>query len=107
MLIVVPSMVAMQRDVGRMITAYRRMMRAGLSHRNLGGDLGRAAWPVIGASAAMAVLFALTMGRTFVTGSFGAGGMGAAFGVFALGAALITLVAFGLGALAHTRSARD
>ncbi|RPE66272.1 multidrug efflux pump subunit AcrB [Pacificibacter maritimus] len=89
-LLLVPSILAMQVDVGRFITAFSRAVK---QPRRLGRSFA-----AIGGSLIFTVVwFALTLGVTAVSGALpqvlGAGGMGAALGLFILGTAVVlTLV---------------
>ena len=100
-LLVVPSILAMQADIGRQVLAFRRGLRAG----------ARAPWMLAGlglAVLAVAALFAATVGSVLMTGAAlgpleGAlpeGIAGAVIG-FGAGAAAICLGAWLVGLLAH------
>ncbi|MBV7377376.1 efflux RND transporter permease subunit [Maritimibacter sp. DP4N28-5] len=91
-LLVVPSILAMQEDVRRQTSALKRALRAG--HR-----APRAARLVGGAAFAISALFVATLGWTLATGSLpgGVGSIFLALGLFLAGAAIISLAAFALG----------
>ncbi len=107
-LLVVPAIVAMQQDFGKQMTALRRAL--GAMPRQKGVALG-----IGGLGLALVALFAVSLGSTIVTGAmFGplegiGAGMGAAFGVFVMGAAALCLigwlVAAGAMALRQRRAA--
>ena len=104
-LMVVPALLAMQGDVARQVAAARRAMVAG----QRGRAISLTTW---GLALAIAIAFALTLGNAIVFGtlpSFAAvllpalaGGplMPIAFLLFAGASALLTAIAFAVGALA-------
>ncbi|GKY86291.1 efflux RND transporter permease subunit [Sinisalibacter aestuarii] len=106
-LLVVPALVAAQADLGRQLRAVRRMFR--LRHRGARG----AALATGLTSGALAVLFVFTLGWALVSGGLPGGlfGEGAAMlkatASFIAGAALITLGAWAVAALAHWRHMRQ
>ncbi|MBZ0128976.1 MAG: efflux RND transporter permease subunit [Rhodobacteraceae bacterium] len=102
-LLIVPSLMAMQRDVALRMTALRRLLRG-----------RRAVWPqrliLWGAVLAVLAAFAVSIGHFAWTGAMVAplAGIGVelpgalvAFGLFAGAAALISLLALALAALVH------
>ncbi|MCI2399580.1 efflux RND transporter permease subunit [Aliiroseovarius subalbicans] len=92
-LLVVPSLVAVQMDVGRRITALRRMLRS--DHR-LGWARGVVAAVALGAGG----LFAATMGVALTNGT----GLMQAFATFLGGVLALSLVAFlAVGIVARLR----
>lgn len=101
-LMIVPAVVAVQEDVGRQITALRRLMRA--SHRRARG----AAVAVGGMAVAIAALFAATMGWVLAFGALPGGLMAevaapilTATGLFLGGSALILGLGWLAAAVAH------
>ena len=97
-LLVVPALLAVQRDVGRAVTSARRAVLRG------GGGPARAA--ALGLAVALAALFALTLLPAALTGRAAGplarwlpaeGVLPAAFGVFALGTVLLALAAWAGG----------
>jgi multidrug efflux pump subunit AcrB len=107
-LLVVPALLAMQHDVNRFWRALGKAMRA---QRAVGL---RAV--LLAASGALAVWAALTLGAVALTGGLAGpvaavwpqpvDGMGAALGVFVLGAAGICVLAYVLGAVAFVVGGR-
>ena len=92
-LLMVPALMAVQSDIGRMLQALRRGARRGLQA------------PVLLAGAAIAAVFAVTLGPVVVTGAMPgwitrlvpqlAGATpGLAFGVFVIGAGLAAAISF-------------
>ncbi|OIP84825.1 MAG: acriflavine resistance protein B, partial [Rhodobacterales bacterium CG2_30_65_12] len=101
-LLVVPALVAVQEDIAKQLRALKRMTR--LRHRGA----NRALVVVGGAAAALAALFAVTVGWALVSGDlpgglFAGGGVIAAVAVFVVGAAAITGGVWFISALAHVR----
>ena len=97
-LLVVPALIAVQSDLGRMTRALRRAPRARRA-RGLQAGLGLVALGLAG-------VFAATLGPAVVSGT----GMAAAFGMFALGALAVVMgggVILGLTLWLTTRSRRD
>jgi len=99
-LLMVPAVLMLEADVARQMVALRRMVRGG-------GGLARAI--VLGAVAAVLALFAVTLGLTLLAGGLpgwlaalapgqteGAA-TGVALALFLAGAAMISLLAYGLG----------
>jgi multidrug efflux pump subunit AcrB len=107
-LLVVPAILAMQQDVGQQMTALRRAL--GTLSRRPGLALG-----VGGLAAVLLALFAATLGSAIVTGAMAGPlaaigpGVAVAFGVFAAGAAVMSVAGWGIGtllfALRRTRAA--
>ncbi|MDF1871077.1 efflux RND transporter permease subunit [Vannielia sp.] len=106
-LLIVPSLLAMQQDILRQFQALRR----------LGSQPARArgAAVVVGlAAVALLVWFAATLGAMILTGALWAplaallpvSGLGAALGLFLLGALLLVVLAFALGAATLARGGR-
>ncbi|SFC92905.1 efflux RND transporter permease subunit [Tropicimonas isoalkanivorans] len=101
-LLIVPSLLAVQRDVARQVAATRRAVRQP-------GRARAVSWPTLAATVAVAVLFVATMGHALVAGAIwpplgaalgmGAAGIGGALALFVLGAVAITFAAFVIGAL--------
>ena len=91
-LLVVPALLVVQTDVARRLSAFRRAARRGRLRPLIGG-----------ASLALAVLFAVLLGPALVSGE----GLGAAFGRFALGAALLLLAVWAVAAILIGRKARS
>jgi multidrug efflux pump subunit AcrB len=104
-LLVVPAILALQQDLGKQVTALRRAIGTVSRHPAMGLGLGALA-------VALAALFAATLGSAIVTGGMigplaGLGeGVGAAFGVFAMGTATLCLGAWMIAALLHALSGR-
>ncbi|MGR3364284.1 MAG: efflux RND transporter permease subunit [Maritimibacter harenae] len=88
-LLVVPAILAMQEDVRRQVSALRYALAAGRRAPWLARILGTAV-------AAVAALFAVTMGWVLVTGHLpgGGGNIGLAAALFVAGAALVSLFAY-------------
>ncbi|SLN62975.1 Antibiotic efflux pump membrane transporter ArpB [Pseudoruegeria aquimaris] len=114
-LLVVPALVAMQKDLGRMMQALRRA----LAFRQGGRGVGAA---TLLAGLGMLALFAATMGSVALTGAFApavagllpdmTASMASAFAIFAVGSAALALAAFILAGLARAvfrsrRTARE
>ncbi len=91
-LLIVPSILAMQEDLRRQTSALKRILRAG--HRAPG-----AVRLVTGAVVGVAALFAATLGWTLATGSLpgGTGTIVSALALFVAGAFGISLLAFAVG----------
>jgi predicted RND superfamily exporter protein len=89
-LIVVPALLASGQDIARALRAARRAS---------GGRAGRDVWPVWALAAGLLAWGAATLGSQIVTGAMAvpgvgpAGGVAAAFGLFAAGALAMTLLA--------------
>ncbi|MGV6850189.1 MAG: efflux RND transporter permease subunit [Marinibacterium sp.] len=102
-LLVVPALIAIQRDVARPIAALRRMSRGPRPLRGL----------ILGVSAALLVWLGLTLGMAVVKGALPGAIVGLVPGLAALdpvlaglilfvaGAAVLTLAAYGAAALAY------
>ncbi len=99
-LLVVPALIAMQQDMARQITALRRGLRFRVTRlRRL----------LLGAVALLGSWMAVTLGWAAVTGDLPAplrlnmveplGALQAGFVLFVLGAGLVSLLAYGLGAV--------
>ncbi|WP_298495375.1 efflux RND transporter permease subunit [uncultured Maritimibacter sp.] len=99
-LLVVPSILAIQEDVRRQVTALRRAAGAGARAPGLVRLVGVA-------GVAVAALFVATMGWVLVTGAlpWGAGGMLLAAGLFVAGAGVVSVVAYAVAFLSR-RSVR-
>ncbi|MGB5557703.1 MAG: efflux RND transporter permease subunit [Paracoccaceae bacterium] len=103
-LLVVPALMAMQQDVGKQFRALRRSLQLGGRARSVGAL-------TILAAAAIAALFAATLGSAVLKGQLPAALtavlpglrdaplMPVSFGLFALGSALLVVLAFALGAV--------
>ncbi len=90
-LLVVPALLVVQTDVARRLAAFRRAARRGRLRPLIGG-----------AALALALLFAVLLGPALVSGA----GLGIALGRFALAAALLLLVIWGVAAVV-ARKARS
>jgi predicted RND superfamily exporter protein len=102
-LLVVPAILAMQQDIAKQVAALRRGF--GLGARQPVVAVGLA---VLGV--AMAGLFAATLGSALLTGTMvgplsglGSGGVGAAFGLFVAGAAVLSLLGWVVAVTLHLR----
>ncbi|EPX81780.1 efflux RND transporter permease subunit [Litoreibacter arenae] len=102
-LLVVPSLMAMQADVSRQVRAVRRAL-------SVGGGLR---WAVAGLAVAVAALFAATLGSAIVTGALpaplaslaGGSAVMAGFALFLGGTAALLVLSWLIAALAHARAA--
>ncbi|TGD43538.1 efflux RND transporter permease subunit [Pseudotabrizicola sediminis] len=94
-LIMVPALMAVQADIAKMFRALSRGLRADTSR----GPRG----VLMGAGAVLGVLFAITLAPALLDGWLGgalpAMPVGTAFGLFALGAAVVSFAAFWLARL--------
>lgn len=94
-LIMVPALMAVQADIAKMFRALSRGLRADTSR----GPRG----VLMGAGAVLGVLFAVTLAPALLDGWLGgalpAMPVGTAFGLFALGAAVVSFAAFWLARL--------
>ncbi|MDO9639845.1 MAG: efflux RND transporter permease subunit [Pseudotabrizicola sp.] len=95
-LIMVPALMAVQADIGQMFRALSRGLRA-----------DKARGVLLGAGAVLAVLFAITLAPALLDGWLGgalpAMPVGTAFGLFALGAAAVSVAAFWIVRLVPVR----
>ncbi|SDX28536.1 efflux RND transporter permease subunit [Litoreibacter albidus] len=102
-LLVVPSLMAMQADVSRQVTALRRAIGSG----------GGLRWVVAGMCAAVVAVFAATLGAAIVTGGLPAPLAGLALGgsavtsgfvLFVLGTALLLISGWLVAAVLHLQA---
>lgn len=95
-LIMVPALMAVQADIGQMFRALSRGLRA-----------DKARGVLLGAGAVLVALFAVTLAPALMDGWLGgalpAMPVGVAFGLFALGAAVVSLAAFWIVRLVPAR----
>jgi len=92
-LLVVPSLMAMQADFARQIQAARRALRSPKRAMFLPAAMG---------TIAALLLFGFTLGPAMVSGE---GSFGSAFGTFALGLAVVLLAIYVVAALLGRRKA--
>ncbi|MEL7301051.1 MAG: efflux RND transporter permease subunit [Pseudomonadota bacterium] len=100
-LLVVPAILAMQQDVGQQVTALRRALRSGRRAPEAG-------LTTVLATAAIAGIFALTLGWTLFSGAMHPvvpalvpmSGIAGALGAFVLGSLVVVIAAYTLAGLA-------
>ena len=98
-LLIVPSLMAMQADVGRQVRAVRRAV----------SQAGGLRWVTLGLGAAIIGVFAVTLGSVIVTGVLPGplaailpeATLGMALGLFLAGTLVVLTIGWVLGALAH------
>ena len=105
-LLVVPAILAMQQDIAKQLSALRRGF-------GVAGRLPGLAMGLGGLAVAIAGLFGATLASAVITGamagplaSLGTGGIGAAFGVFVAGAAVLCVLGWVVGLLVQARGRR-